>query len=74
MSKKLRSNSARLRLECIQPHESSSVTVIFLFAESAAPATGRLQAAPTLRGVNASRTPWLSARQSRSSRGQTSRA
>jgi hypothetical protein len=74
MSKQQRSNSARLRMKCIQPHETFTLTAIFLFAGLAVAAGGRLHVAPTLRSVNASRAPRASARWSRSSRGETSRA
>jgi hypothetical protein len=74
MSEQQRSNSARLRLKCIQPHETFTLTAIFLFARSAAATRGRSQAAPTLRSISASRARRASARWSRSSRGETSRA
>jgi hypothetical protein len=74
MSKQHRSNSARLQFKCIQPHKTLTLTAVFLFVGSAAAATGRLPAAPTLHSVNASRAPRATARWSRSSRGETSRA
>jgi hypothetical protein len=74
MSKQHRSNSARLQFKCIQAHKTRTLTAVFLFVGSAAAATGRLPAAPTLHSVNASRAPRASARWSRSSRGETSRA
>jgi hypothetical protein len=74
MSKQLRSNSARLRLKCIQPYETFTVTAMILFAGSAVAVVIRLHVAPALWGVNASRAPRQLARWSRSGRGETSRA
>jgi hypothetical protein len=71
MRKRQRSNSARLRLKCIKPHETFTRTALFLFAGSTAPATGRLHVAPSVRSVNASHAPRASARWSRV---ETSRA
>jgi hypothetical protein len=74
MSEQLRSNSARLRLKCIQPYETFTVTAMILFAGSAVAVVIRLHVAPALWGVNASRASRQLARWSRSGRGETSRA